>query len=459
MQKEAETNNQDLYDSILMELSEYNDENKVLYPYDIKEKLLELRDVDEDRYHRALKAVPNELLAEVIAELPGHLQEDAAEYLGSFKLAKVASEMDTDDAADFIQNISENHEGIAEGILENIDKEDREVIQTLIAYGEDEAGSFMQSELFSARLDENIGESIYRLKNLKEEGEIDNIFHVFITDNNGKFICSIGLEEVIIMDYKQTYQAIIDHEDKLYTQIVAQDKDDISDVVESVSKYNLSVIPIVNEESVLIGRITSDDIYDIIEDLATEDIYNMAGVNAEAEEEEDWGKLIKSRALWLGINLITAIAASVVIGLFDTTIQKFVSLAILMPIIASMGGNAGTQSLTVTVRQLATGDIDEDDAKETIRKEVILSLANGFFFAILLGGLAHMWFKMPLLGVVIALSTIINLLVAGLFGSVIPMLLEKWDIDPAVASTVLLTTITDIVGFFSFLGLAKVIML
>lgn len=456
---ETDHNTQELFESIIFEIDQYNNENKVLYPYDLKEKLLELKDLEEEFYHKALKKIPNELLAEVLSEMPAHLQEDAAAFLGSFKLAKVASEMDTDDAADFIQNISENHETIAESILANIDKEDRDLIESLISYEEDVAGSYMQTEVFSAKLNETIGTSIQRLARLKEEREIDNIYQVFIVDKDNHFICSIGLEEVIIMDFRKTYKDIVEDDEKEYTQISCQHLDDIKDVVEKVSSYNLSVIPVLKEDGSLIGRITSDDIYDIIEEQATEQIFSLAGVNEEAEQDNNLFNVIKTRATWLGINLLTAIAASFVVSLFDETISSLVSLAILMPIVASMGGNAGTQSLTVTVRKLAIGEISEEDAKETIFKEVIFSLANGFFFALIIGIVAGLWFNMPLLGLVIALSTIINLLFAGFFGAITPLILEKLDIDPAVASSVILTTITDIVGFFSFLGLAKLILL
>ena len=218
-------------------------------------------------------------------------------------------------------------------------------------------------------------------------------------------------------------------------------------------------MPIVNEYGVLLGRITSDDIYDIINEQATDQMYHLAGVNDDAEEDEDILKAGKSRAIWLSINLLTAILASLVIGLFEETLQSIVALAILMPIVASMGGNAGTQSLTVVVRQLALGDIAKHDAFRTIRKEVTLSLINGLFFAIIMGIIAAVWFDEKLLGVVIALSMIINLLSAGFIGSMVPLLLKRLDIDPAIGSTVILTTVTDVVGFFSFLGLATLILL
>jgi len=224
-------------------------------------------------------------------------------------------------------------------------------------------------------------------------------------------------------------------------------------------EYDLSVMPVVNAYGVLLGRITSDDIYDIINEHATEQMYNLAGVDDEVEDDEEVLKAGKKRASWLSLNLITAIIASLIIGLFSDTIESIVALAVLMPIVASMGGNAGTQSLTVVVRQLALGEISQGDAMRIIKKEVIISLINGIFFAIIMGVVAAIWFNMQMLGVVIALSMVINLLAAGFFGAAIPLFLKKMDIDPAIGSTVILTTVTDVVGFFSFLALATYILL
>jgi magnesium transporter len=192
-----------------------------------------------------------------------------------------------------------------------------------------------------------------------------------------------------------------------------------------------------------------------MQESATEQIYNLAGVDDEAEEEENFFEAGKKRGSWLFLNLLTAITASLVIQMFDETIQSFVALAILMPIVASMGGNAGTQTLTVTVRRLALGDIELENAKETIKKEVMLSLANGLIFALILGLISYLWFGEQLLGIIIAVSMVINLVAAGFFGAVIPLALKRFHVDPAVGSTVLLTTVTDVVGFFSFLGLAS----
>ncbi len=438
------------------EIEQYRDNNATLHPYDIAEQLLELRELSTEEYVKIIKKIPHDLFAEVLSEFPDYVQEETADLLSVKKLADIASKMDTDDAATLIHNISEEHEEISQNILETFDDEDKELLEQLIAYEEDEAGSYMQTELFSAKLTENIGVAIKRLKQLKESGEVDNIWHVHLVDIKNKYIGSIGLEDLIIFEHDLTFKDIPIEKHKTYH---ANHKSDIKDVVDMVTNYNLTSVPVVDNFNRLIGRITSDDIYDIIQETATEQIFNLAGVNDSAEQEEDMFEIGKTRAIWLGLNLITAIAASLVIGIFDSTIESLVALAVLMPIVASMGGNAGTQTLTVTVRQMALGDIEGEDAIKTIKKEVVLALINGSIFAIVIGVIAYFWFNIPLLGVVIALSMVINLIGAGFFGSVIPLILQKAGVDPAIGSTVLLTTVTDVVGFFSFLGLATLILI
>ncbi|QOY53479.1 magnesium transporter [Candidatus Sulfurimonas baltica] len=451
-QEELET----LIELIALHTELYKDNISNIHPYDIAMSLLKLRELNSDEYVKVIKKIPHDLFAEVLSELPDYVQEETADLLSVKKLADIASKMDTDDAATLIQNISEENEEISQHILKTFNDEDKELIEQLIAYEEDEAGSYMQAELFSANITEHIGTAIKRLKYLKESGEVDNIWHVHLVNDKKKYIGSIGLEDLIIFEHELKFEDI--SLDKHRTFFVNH-KTDIKDVVDMVTNYNLTSVPVVDNYGRLIGRITSDDIYDIIQETATEQIFNLAGVNDEAEQEENMFEIGKTRAIWLGLNLLTAIAASIVIGLFDTTIQSLVALAILMPIVASMGGNAGTQTLTVTVRQMALGDIEGADAKKTIIKEVLISLANGFIFATLIGIVSYFWFNIPMLGLVIAISMIINLVSAGFFGSIIPLVLQKAGVDPAIGSTVLLTTITDIVGFFSFLGLATLILL
>ncbi len=403
-----------------------------------------------------LRKIPEEYLGEVLLELPEHLKDEALEELSVKKLAEVVDELDSDDAADLIQDIAELDSEKEKEILSNLDDEDVEDIKKLQRYDEDVAGSLMQTELFSANLDEKIGDSIKRLKKLKEEG-LDNIYMVFLADEFGYLIGAIPLEDVITFDFDKTYR---DYLRESYKRVISlKATDSVDEVVKNFEDYDLVVMPITDVYGKLIGRITSDDIYDLIEERATEQIYKMAGVDDESEEDREIGAITKKRAIWLGINLFTAIAASFVIGLFDQTIQAYVALAVLMPIVASMGGNAGTQSLTVMVRQLALQEINWHEAKAAILREVAVSLLNGLIFAIVMGLVAYLWFNDYKLGIVIGAAMVINLLCAGLFGATIPLMLKKVGIDPAVASSVLLTTVTDIVGFFAFLGLAKVILL
>ncbi len=449
-------NAQEIKDFLLQIINDHKNKESILHPFDISKELEALRKLDEESYKFICKKMPSELFAEILCEMPTYIQEEIPSIISDTKIANITSKMDSDDASTLIYNISQIDEEVAENILSKLDKEDQKIIEQLNSYEDYEAGSYMQSELFNVSIDENIGKALKRLKKQKEENILDNIFHAYLIDNNRKFLGAIGLEELILYEHSQKFDEIA--KDKI-TEYSINHKEDISEVVEIFAHYNLSALAVVDDENRLIGRITHDDIHDIIQQQDTKQLYSLAGVNDEAEQEESLYLIGKNRAFWLGINLITAILASIVIGLFDATIQSLVALAVLMPIVASMGGNAGTQTLTVTVRQMALGEISYTDAKKTIYKEVIISLVNGFLFALVIGIIAYFWFKIPLLGLVIAMSMIINLLSAGFFGAVIPIILEKFEIDPAIGSTVILTTVTDVVGFFSFLGLATLILL
>ena len=402
------------------------------------------------------RAIPEEYLGEVLLELPENIKDEALHELSASKLVEVVDELDSDDAADLMQDIEEIDSEKEQEILSSLDEEDIEDIRRLKKYEEDEAGSIMQTELFSAELDEKIGNAIERLKRLKQEENLDNIHQVFIVDKFNMLIGVIMLEDLITYDFNKTFRHYFDKTHKMIQTVKATDK--ISEVVNIFSDYDLVVLPVVDNHGVLVGRITSDDIYDIMEEQATDQIYKMAGVDDETEEDKNIASITKKRGIWLGINLITAILASLVIGFFDETIQKYVALAVLMPIVASMGGNAGTQSLTIMVRQIALGEMSWSEARESIRQEIIVAMLNGLIFALLMGLIAFFWFHDSRLGIVIAMAMVINLMAAGFFGAVIPLGLKKIGTDPAVASTVLLTTVTDVLGFFAFLGLAKVIL-
>ncbi|WP_343029868.1 MULTISPECIES: magnesium transporter [Sulfurimonas] len=418
-----------------------------------------LRGMDDGKFSQAIKIVPKELVGDVALALPDRYFDDVVENLSVDELSQAVSELESDDQLEFMQELEDVDENVASQVFETLAEDDKKEIAQLQKYEEDEAGAYMQLEVFTAHADEIVQDVIKRFARLRKANELENIQNLFIVDDHNKLLYTVGLDDLLIFDFSKTIEENIGKSDESFEPIKAYDREDIKKVVELFKQYDVSVMPVVNEEGVLLGRITSDDIYDIINEHATEQMYNLAGVDDEAEEDEDILKAGRKRAYWLGINLLTAIAASLVIGIFESTINSMVALAVLMPIVASMGGNAGTQTLTVVVRQLALGEISQGDAFRSIKKEVAISLMNGLIFALVMGMIAWTWFNLPMLGVVIGLSMIINLFMAGFFGAVIPLVLKWLKIDPAIGSTVILTTVTDVVGFFSFLGLAKIILL
>ncbi|MEA3290596.1 MAG: magnesium transporter [Campylobacterota bacterium] len=427
-----------------------------IHPSDIADTLKKLKKEKKELFFEALHKIPEEYLGEVLLELPESLRYKAYNNLSNKQISQAITELETDDATDIIQDIEDLDEQKADDILKSLDQDDQDDINWLKKYDEDEAGAYMQIELFSAKLDQTIQEAINNLKELKKNDEVENVHQVFVVDSHNTLLASISLENLLTHDFNITFEEILEQDkDNLYKPFFIQGDNNIDEAVKIIEKYNIPVVGVVGYKNRLLGRITSDDILDVIEQNATDQIYQLAGVDEEYEQEEEILQTGKKRASWLFINLLTAIAASIVIGFFDETLKEFIALAILMPIVASMGGNAGTQTLAVMVRQLALGDIDEQNSKDAIKKEILVSLFNGMLFALILGGIASLWFNHTMLGVVIAISMMITLFCAGLFGSVIPLFLKKINIDPAIGSTVLLTTVTDIMGFFSFLALAK----
>lgn len=429
-----------------------------LHQSDIAYSLKKIYKKNSDDFYFVLKQLPDEIIGEVILKLPDYVKENIYATLTTQQLTQAVERLDSDDQTDFIQEIEKIDKQKAKAIFDNLEHEHQQEINWLKRYSEDEAGAYMQTELFSAKTDETIGESVNRLKKLKQNNEVENIHQVFVVDHHRKLLAAISLEDLIIFDFEQTYEEILNANDNKFKPFKIRDDEHIDHVAKAFGEYDLHVAAVVGYHDILIGRITSDDILDVIEQNATEQMYQLAGVNEDFEKDENTLSLAKKRGFWLLINLGTAILASLVIGLFDDTIEKYVALAILMPIVASMGGNAGTQTLAVMVRKMALGEIDLENSQEAIKKEVFIAVFNGMFFAAIIGVIASVWFSTYMLGIVIGLSMVINLLSAGFFGAAIPLILRKFKIDPAVGSTVLLTTVTDIVGFFSFLGLAKVML-
>ena len=417
-----------------------------------------LKELDDITFAKAIVKIPKEIIGGVALELPDRYFDNIIESFNISDLSIAVSELERDDQTDFIQKLEEHDITIANAVFEQLNKKDQADILELKQYKETEAGAYMQTEVFYALKEEKTKDVIKRFAKLKANNSLENVQYLFVTNKDGKLDRGVGLDSLLIFDFEKSLDYNITTKKESFEPIFAYDTQSIDEVVQQFQEYDLSVLPIVDKNGILLGRITSDDIYDIINDQATEQMYNLAGVDDGAEEDDNIYQAGKTRGIWLGVNLITAILASLAIAFFEDTLQNLVALAILMPIVASMGGNAGTQSLTVVVRQLALGDISSKDAKRIIKKEVLISLGNGLIFAVIMGVIASLWFNIHLLGTVIALSMIINLLSAGFFGAVVPFVLKKFNVDPAIGSAVVLTTITDIVGFISFLGLATLIL-
>ena len=437
-----------------------NLEDGELSAYELAQHLKTLKKHDEELFAKYLEKLDPEILGDVAIELPDHMLKDVIDTLPAEKIVEALEELESDDATDLLQYIEDIDEDKARELFNELDKENQNEILRLRSYDEDRAGAHMQTELFSAHLEEKLGSAVARLRQEKQEGKLENVSQLFIIDKNSVLQYAIPLEDLILFDFTKTLKqniesTQIDH----YKPHMANDMDLMQDVADMFQEYDLNVIAVTSSTGILLGRITADDIHDYIQESATEQIYNLAGVDDESEEDDTLFKAGRGRAVWLGVNLLTALFSSSIIGLFDETIAAYVALAVLMPIVASMGGNTGTQALAVTVRRLALGEIEFKDAKSVLKREVTISLVNGLIFGAIMGVIAAVWFDKGMLGVVIGLSMVTNLFFAGFFGTIIPLTLRRFYIDPAVGSAVILTTFTDAIGFFSFLGLAKWILL
>jgi magnesium transporter len=341
-------------------------------------------------------------------------------------------------------------------VLDAMPVGERTLIEESLAYPEDSAGRMMQRELVTVPMIWTVGETIDFLRKSADEDETslpDTFYSIFVVDSFDRPVGALQLDKLLRTRRPVLVIDVMDED--LKSVPVETDQEDVAFLFR---QRDLVSAPVVDGARRLVGVITIDDIVDVIDEEYEEDIMRLGGVS----EDDLYSATIattQARFSWLFVNLVTAIIASVVIGLFDATIDEIVALAVLMPIVASMGGNAGTQTLTVVVRALAMKELTATNAGRLIGKELIVGAINGVVFALLSAVVAWWWFDNPTLGLVIGLAMIVNMVVAGLAGSSIPLLLERLGVDPAVASSVVLTTITDVVGFFVFLGLAALMML
>ena len=415
-----------------------------------------LEHLHEDDRDTLIKLLPGNLEPEVFSRLDENVRDDLVEKLGVEYVATAVAELDTDDAVQVIEELEEHEQ---KQVLDAIPTSERTLIEEGLGYPEDSAGRLMQREVMTVPEFWNVGETIDFLREHADDEENDGgfmpdlFYDIFVVDPAHRPVGSVALSRLLRSHRQVTVTDIMSDEMKLIP--VEEDQEDVAYLF---SQRDLVSAPVVDSGGRLVGVVTVDDIVDVIHEEHEEDIMRMGGVR-EDDLYDAVGDTTRSRFSWLLLNLGTAILASVIIGFFEATIEQIVALAVLMPIVASMGGNAGTQTLTVTVRALAMKDLTSTNAMRVVGKEFLVGSINGVLFAVLAGLVAWFWFDSQALGVVIALAMIINLVVAGLAGTTIPLILDRSGIDPAVASSVFLTTITDVVGFAAFLGLAAWLLL
>ena len=353
--------------------------------------------------------------------------------------------METDDAVGLIESLEPDTQ---KKILDKVSAEDREIFNESLNYPEDTAGRRMQKEIVSMPSFWTVGQAIDYLRD--EEELPEDFFELFIVDPSNKPLGSVSVSKVLRSNRKIRLNDIT-----IESPIFIPADMDQEEAAMTFEKYSLVSAGVVDKNGRLIGRLTADDIMWVLQEEAEEDILRMGGV-IETEMNQGIIKSTRKRFIWLFLNLLTAILASIVISFFDASIEKMVALAVLMPIVASMGGNAGTQTLTLTVRALATKDLVQNNRRKIFSKEISISILNSIIFAIITAVAAQLWFQDFYLSIIVGSAMVVNILSAGFFGFLIPYGLNYFRVDPAIASSVFVTTITDVVGFLSFLGLASI---
>lgn len=381
---------------------------------------------------------------EILQELSYEVQNQFLQEMDASEVATITEGLEADDIADILQQLPDR---VIQEVLASMDHQDRHRIEHVLSYSEDTAGGLMNTDTITVRPNLTLDVVMRYLR--RHEQIPDMTDNLIVVNRKDQFIGLLSLRKMLVSDPSVTVREIMQTD----IEAIPANMDD-SDVALLFERNDWVSAPVVDENGLLLGRITIDDVVDVIREDADHSLLSMAGLD---EDEDTFAPVLKTtprRAIWLGINLLTAFIASAVINMFGDTIEKVVALAILMPIVASMGGVAGTQTLTVVIRGIALGQISRENSRWLIRRELVVGAINGLGWAVVVAIAAAYWFDDPLLGLIIALAMVINLVTAASAGAILPMVLKRFHIDPALAGGVALTTVTDVIGFMSFLGLA-----
>ena len=379
---------------------------------------------------------------EIFIELNESIQTEIFIILSTESIVNILKRLESDNALKIIENLDEKKKNT---VLDKLPPKDRFLLQEGLSYPEDSAARIMQREFTAIPSNWSVGQTIDYLRESKDLPEV--FLEIFIIDSDFKPIGTVPSSKVLRSSRDLKMNSIMNEMQVLIP--VNMDKEEVGHIFEN---YNLVSAGVVDKSNKLVGMITGDDVFTVLKEEAEEDVLRLAGVGDEEITDSVLQKT-KRRFNWLLLNLGTALLATWVISIFGATIEQMVALAFLMPIVASMGGNAGMQTLAVTIRALATKELSSGNFGKIVTKEFIIGILNGIIFAIITGLIVHLWFKETSLSLLIAISMVLNMIVAGLFGILVPVTLKKFKIDPAIASSVFVTTITDVIGFLSFLGI------
>lgn len=422
----------------------------LLEAYHASEIAILFESLQQEDKERIINLLSVEVASEVIAEMHEEAHpEELLLQLHPEKRTEIVEELDYDDATDIISQLEEHEQ---KEILKDLSEDDASSIRNLLRYAEDTAGGLMNTEFIKVNLNLNKQDAVVEL--IKQSEEIEEFYTIFVVDDDNVFHGIVSLKDIIKAKGNEKITALV----KAEVAWVYPDTDQ-EEVARLISQYNLTSIPVVDHEMHLLGKITFDDVIDVIEDENTEDILKISGVSEDEELSGHWLDAVKSRLPWLIINLGTAFLASAVVRYFEPTLAKVAVLTAYMTIIAGMGGNAATQALAVTVRRISLYDLTDNQAYRTVLKEFTVGLINGAATGLIVLVVALLFDSNPLLGVVIFLAMTGNLVVAGITGAGIPLVLKRIGIDPAIASSIIITTFTDVFGFFLLLGLASKLLL
>jgi magnesium transporter len=415
------------------------------HPADLAQVFSELQDKEREAAFSLLAERNGRLAMEAVSELGPEAGAALLATHSAEEIAKLAQEIPSDDAAALIDHLPEE---LSAAVLDLMRPRESGVVENLLEYDEQTAGRIMNPHVFALNEDMTVGEAITELQSNRD---VEMVFYLYVVDERRHLVGVVSLRRLLLVSPETPLKRIMTAD--LISARVDMDQEEVA---RQVAAYNLLAIPVVDEENKLVGIITVDDVIDVIKDEATEDIYRLAGVTGDERAFTPAGESLRKRLPWLTINLATAFLAAAVVALFEGTISRITALAVFMPIVAGMGGNAATQTLTVIVRGIALGELTWSNSRKALLKELAVGIGNGLSLGLVAALVVWVTRGNPVLGMVLGMAMIINMFVAATAGTLIPLGLRAANIDPALASSVFITTMTDVFGFFAFLGLATV---